>query len=749
MVKLLEDDGALKAQLDQVVAGPAATPGARAWYSTLADFLEVVRVALPDGLLDREFLNRLWDDNPVSAVGNGTVKVGPALDNPEFVSWFAGEIAKPLPDDRAGAEARLIELYDGLLLRLGDLCKKAPRLKLNRVLCAIFPTYFTTVADVGKLMYLHRQMGGSATDHPVHAHMEMRARIEGLLGLAPTADGVENARRMCIPWHLYERVASDKSAQPSSEVQSKALEPQPAALRRKGLTAMKGGFQTLLDFLPILNDGVTREEFGDLIRQANPDLAANSVVTSINVVSREFDLCKRQGDSYVLSARGINLLESRDPDELADHLLTRVFGVDHVLLALDSGPKSKVELVDLLKNGHPGWTTDFAPTSLLSWLGSLELMVPNASKKYELTERGRRWREMVTWQPEVMPKPPETIAEFVEAAPETVTLPEFDLLAQRLKELVDGKLSFEPRLLKQLHAGLWFHPIRHFAVLTGISGSGKTQLALQYARALCDSNEADQVYVRVVPVQPGWFDPGPLLGYVSPIQEETYRSAPFLDLLLRAADDPTRPYVAILDEMNLSHPEQYLAPILSAMETHGWIDLHQFSEGTTGVPGRVRYPANLAIVGTLNADETTHGLSDKVLDRAFTLEFWDIKVADFPGWKSSGLSEATKKKAEAVLGGLSAALSPVRLHFGWRTIDDVLGYLEMATKMGVESQEALDDAIYAKVLPKLRGEQSKPFEAALKATHLHLLEHGLGRCADKVKSLQDELGESGTARFWR
>ena len=46
---------------------------------------------------------------------------------------------------------------------------------------------------------------------------------------------------------------------------------------------------------------------------------------------REFDLCRREGDVYRLSARGINLLETLDPDELSDHLLTKVLGIDHVI----------------------------------------------------------------------------------------------------------------------------------------------------------------------------------------------------------------------------------------------------------------------------------------------------------------------------------------------------------------------------------------------------------------------------------
>ena len=285
--------------------------------------------------------------------------------------------------------------------------------------------------------------------------------------------------------------------------------------------------------------------------------------------------------------------------------------------------------------------------------------------------------------------------------------------------------------------------------MAGLSGSGKTQLALHYARALCGDNADEEGRVKVVPVQPGWFDPSPLLGYLAPVRETTYRVTPFLDLVLRAIDDPDRPYVAILDEMNLSHPEHYLAPILSAMETRGDVDLHALADGLTEVPGRITYPANLAIIGTVNMDETTHGLSDKVLDRAFTLEFWNIEVADFPGWKSSGLPEPLLDKAQAILQALVGILAPVRLHFGWRTIDDVVSYLAFAVSMGTDAQEALDDALYAKVLPKLRGESSQRFSNAMLEIESVLRTYSMTRCHGKLISMKEDLSESGATHFWR
>ena len=109
-------------------------------------------------------------------------------------------------------------------------------------------------------------------------------------------------------------------------------------------------------------------------------------------------------------------------------------------------------------------------------------------------------------------------------------------------------------------------------------------------------------------------------------EDEDYEVPAFLKLILEATENPEHIYVAILDEMNLSHPEQYLAPVLSAMElTDQPLVIHNKGPTYAGVPHQLKqYPPTLVLIGTVNMDETTHGLSDKVLDRATTLEFWEL-----------------------------------------------------------------------------------------------------------------------------
>ena len=293
MAGKLETESALKGQLDAVQAGAAASKGAQVWYTKLAAFIAEVKAGIPGKLKDPEFLKRLWDENPVAATGMGSVKMAPALSDAAFRDWFSAELVKPLPADPAAIEAHLTEFYNGLRDRLKVLCGRTPRLKLNRVLCSVYPEHFTTLADPGKLLFLHKEMGGGAKDHPVRAHKAIRTRIDALLGPFNEAEPLELVRRICLPWMLYDRISdeepTDATENPSDT--AAALKPLPAALRRKGLTSMKGGFQTLLGFLPELNEGVSKDEFADIIKQANPELAPSSLITPTSTSSRASSTC--------------------------------------------------------------------------------------------------------------------------------------------------------------------------------------------------------------------------------------------------------------------------------------------------------------------------------------------------------------------------------------------------------------------------------------------------------------------------
>ena len=100
---------------------------------------------------------------------------------------------------------------------------------------------------------------------------------------------------------------------------------------------------------------------------------------------------------------------------------------------------------------------------------------------------------------------------------------------------------------------------------------------------------------------------------------------------------------------------------------------------------------------------------------------------------------------------LMDALSPVRLHFGWRVIKEVVGFVERATADGgsLDATAALDRVIYAKILPKLRGDDSARLRKALERCRETLKQRRLPGCARKVSEMESDLIETGSVRFWR
>ena len=173
------------------------------------------------------------------------------------------------------------------------------------------------------------------------------------------------------------------------------------------------------------------------------------------------------------------------------------------------------------------------------------------------------------------------------------------------------------------------------------------------------------------------------------------------------------------------------------------------------VPQSIQYPNNLVLIGTVNMDETTHGLVDKLLDRAFTLEFWEVDVAKWPGWEKNELPAGEEKQVKEILNALMKALEPARLHFGYRVIEEIVAFCKRCHYPEWPLEDALDAVVYAKVLPKLRGDDSKRISDALEECKKVLVDKEekrgfiLSNSANKVEELIKDLKATGSARFWR
>jgi hypothetical protein len=159
-------------------------------------------------------------------------------------------------------------------------------------------------------------------------------------------------------------------------------------------------------------------------------------------------------------------------------------------------------------------------------------------------------------------------------------------------------------------------------LLQGISGTGKTSLPLAFARAIGAGS-------ALVEVQAGWRDRQDLIGHFNTFERRFYESE-FLQSMYRASLPVFRdtPFIIVLDEMNLSHPEQYFADLLSALEQdQNRQRLVLMTAAVDPAPMRlidggtkIRIPPNVWFVGTANHDETTKDFADKTYDRAHVME---------------------------------------------------------------------------------------------------------------------------------
>lgn len=279
-----------------------------------------------------------------------------------------------------------------------------------------------------------------------------------------------------------------------------------------------------------------------------------------------------------------------------------------------------------------------------------------------------------------------------------------------------------------------------FVILSGLAGSGKTQLAIAFAKAMSEKKEQ----MCIVPVGADWTNREPLLGYPNALEEGKYvlPDSGVLQLLIKAAGDKKHPYFLILDEMNLSYVERYFADFLSAMESHEEIPLwnekskaageEKETESEIKISYKVKLPSNLFIIGTINVDETTYMFSPKVLDRANVIEF---KIDE--NEMLSYLDEAVNVNVESISGSLSGMalnfvelatnpvasgfddskdilldffkkLKTVNAEFGFRSAKEIGRFIALSRMLGTLADEkAVDAAIVQKLLPKLHGSRKK------------------------------------------
>lgn len=324
---------------------------------------------------------------------------------------------------------------------------------------------------------------------------------------------------------------------------------------------------------------------------------------------------------------------------------------------------------------------------------------------------------------------------------------ELDWLDRIAKASDNYGLHFNPRILKAFHTSLKTAEWSPLTILAGVSGTGKSELPRLYSHF-------GGLYFQPLAVQPNWDSQESMLGFFNSI-DNRFDAQPVLRFLAQSqkkwipATDSDLGYpgladavcLVLLDEMNLAHPELYFAEFLSKLELRrgkkgAEVPTLPVKIGAGMEPYQLSLGRNVLWTGTMNQDETTKSLSDKVLDRSIIIHFprpTDLKrrvqlaaldaknrgaILHKSSWQSwiAQSSQFTdeeiqpfKEFVEAMNSSLAVAGRAIA-HRVWQSVEyymanypDVRAAGDDRAKKSQAMHIAFEDQLVQKVMPKLRG----------------------------------------------
>ena len=180
------------------------------------------------------------------------------------------------------------------------------------------------------------------------------------------------------------------------------------------------------------------------------------------------------------------------------------------------------------------------------------------------------------------------------------------------------KLYYTTQMIRLFISGL---SATKLVILQGISGTGKTSLAYAWGKFI--KNDA-----IIASVQPSWRDRTELFGYFNEFTKKFNETEVLKGLYLAGYTDDV--YVTVLDEMNIARVEYYFAEMLSILEMPSrdewiielvpsvWDSDPKMLKG-----GKLQIPGNMWYIGTINNDDSTFAVTDKVYDRAMPIDIND------------------------------------------------------------------------------------------------------------------------------
>lgn len=320
-------------------------------------------------------------------------------------------------------------------------------------------------------------------------------------------------------------------------------------------------------------------------------------------------------------------------------------------------------------------------------------------------------------------------------------------------------LSYTPQTIAKFVAGLGATKL---SILQGMSGTGKTSLPKIFMEALMGNCE-------IVEVESSWKDKNELIGYYNEFSK-VFTPKKFTRMLYKASLNPDVITFIVLDEMNLSRIEYYFSDFLSLMEnepekreiqlcnvklTNDYDnEKHQYFSLIDG--HTLHIPENVWFIGTANRDESTFEISDKVYDRAATMNFNQRapKVRNYSKpieskYLSYEMFEKLLERAieeqsfdlEAVeyIKDVEALLRPYNISFGNRIMNQIEAYVKIYISCFTNSKdlidEALEDILLSKVVSKLEFKAVEDKESLISSFE----KLRLFKCAEFVSKLNEDL----------
>ncbi|WP_338964413.1 hypothetical protein [Fusobacterium nucleatum] len=350
--------------------------------------------------------------------------------------------------------------------------------------------------------------------------------------------------------------------------------------------------------------------------------------------------------------------------------------------------------------------------------------------------------------------------------------------------------EFSDRLLYAFHTSLKVGDWNPLTVLAGVSGTGKSELPRLYSRY-------GGINFLPLAVQSNWDSPYSLFGYYNSL-EGKFNATSLLKVLYQAQEDAKNSIsdyltIVLLDEMNLAHVELYFSELLSKLELlRGSDEVKLEIDIAEKNPYEIKLNKNIIWVGTMNEDETTKSLSDKVIDRSNLINFPrpnkfvsrnelkeleeapKLKRELWESWKWNDVknmlmqNETTKEenikiitdfedkvddlkeKMEEINGYLKFSGRAIG-HRVWQSIENYIRnyplVLESIRNRNSEElkkaiQIAFEDALVQKLMPKLKGLETEGFvrEKCLNDISSKIQTYANGIASDFDNSLNNPYG---------